>query len=180
LESLVEFWGYAARLKTEERKGWKKLRLKRVESVADHSFALAILAMLESDRRRFDTETVLKLALMHDLEEAITGDLTPQDKKLRGDQTTRREKQKAIEELIMSLPPKSRSSYRGLWTDLRHSRTREARLVHQLDKLEMAFQASEYARIAGRGRVADFYHSASEGINDPALRALLRSVTRES
>jgi putative hydrolase of HD superfamily len=180
LESLVQLWRYAAGLKIEERRGWKRLGLKRVESVADHSLGLALLAMLESERRSYDVGTVLKLALIHDLEEAITGDLTPQDKKLRGGERVRSEKQRAITQLIKSLPTESQGSYQSLWTDLQRSRTKEARLVHELDKLEMALQASTYAKTVGHGRVRDFYRSAERGIKDPALRRLLRSVTSGS
>jgi len=174
---LVEFWHYAAGLKLEERRGWKKLGLKHVESVADHSLALALLAMLESERRSYDVGMALKLALIHDLEEAITGDLTPQDKKSRGGERVRKERQRAIRKLIRSLPAKNRTSYRRMWSDLQRSRTKEARLVHELDKLEMALQAHAYAKTVGNGRIKDFYRSAARGIRDPALRRLLKSVT---
>jgi putative hydrolase of HD superfamily len=176
LESLVEFWRYGAGLKLEERKGWKRLRLERRESVADHSFALALLAMLEAERRGYDVEKVLRLALLHDLEEAITGDLTPKEKELRGGSRVLRDKQRAIDELVRCLPMKRRRYYRGLWLDLRLLQTREAKLVHELDKLEMALQASVYATKTGRRRVLDFYGSAAEGIHDPALRRILNSI----
>ena len=76
---MIEFWLYSSRLKEVERKGWKKLGLKRVESVADHSFALALISLFEAERRKYDPGVVMKLALIHDLEEAITGNLTPAD-----------------------------------------------------------------------------------------------------
>jgi putative hydrolase of HD superfamily len=180
LESLVKFWRYGAGLKLVERKGWKKFRVKRRESVAEHSFALALLAMLEADRRGYDVERVLRLALLHDLEEAITGDLTPRDKELRGGSRVLRDKRKAIGEIVRRLPGKRRGYYRELWLDLRLLQTREARLVHELDKLEMVLQASVYAKKIGRSRVLDFYSSAGEGIHDPVLRRILNSVVRGS
>ncbi|TMI14946.1 HD domain-containing protein, partial [Candidatus Bathyarchaeota archaeon] len=74
MDQLVRFWEFAARLKAEPRRGWlKKLRLQRTESVADHSFALSILCLFEGERRGHNVERLLKLALLHDLEEAITG-----------------------------------------------------------------------------------------------------------
>ncbi len=72
LDQLVQFWEFAARLKAEPRRGWlKKLRLQRTESVADHSFALSLLCLFEGERRSYNVERLLKLALLHDLEEAI-------------------------------------------------------------------------------------------------------------
>jgi len=178
LYPLVKLWQYAARLKSEERRGWRRLGLKRVESVADHSFALAMLAMLEADRRKYQVGTVLKLALIHDLEEAITGDLSPGDKRIRGASKVREAKRKALEELIRSLPSNSRDSYRRLWTDLRLLRTREALLVHELDKLEMALQADRIGRRIGRTRVEDFFRSAYREVKDPELSRVLNEITR--
>lgn len=172
----VGFWKYAAALKAEKRRGWRKLGLNRAESVADHSFALGLLVALEAGRRRFDVERAVKLALIHDLEEAITGDLTPSDKRIRGASRVRVERSKAIREVLASLSPKERKSYRRLWTDLRMSRTKEAQLVHDLDKLEMALQAREYAKKVGRARVEDFYRSAAREIKDPDLRQVLEQI----
>jgi putative hydrolases of HD superfamily len=131
--------------------------------------------MLEAQRRNYRVEDALKMALIHDLEEALTGDLTPEDKKARGNMHVRDAKRKAIDELILAFPQASRRSYRKLWTDLRLSRTKEARLVHELDKLEMAFQAKAYEEKVGRDHVMAFYRSAARGVTDQALRRLLNS-----
>ncbi len=133
LESLVKLWQYVAQLKAEERRGWKRLGLTRIESVADHSFGLAMLAWLEAERRKYDVGMVLKLA------------------NLRG-------------------------SYRRLWTDLRLLRTKEALLVHELDKLEMAFQAARIGRRVGRTRVQSFFQFAAREIKDPELSRVLNQI----
>ncbi len=150
--------------------------MNRVESVADHSYGVGLLAMIEAERRGYDLGVVVKLALIHDLEEAIMGDLTPTDKRIRGVAWVRRQKRKALRKLVNALPVKSRESYEMVWKDLVSLRTPEARLVHELDKLEMALQAREYAKKIGRGRVVDFYRSAAKEIKDPYLRRVLRSV----
>jgi putative hydrolases of HD superfamily len=177
LETVVGLWQYGYGLKLEERRGWKRLGLKRVESVADHSFALALLTMLEAERRQYRVEAAVKMALIHDLEEAITGDLTPEDKRISGSIRVQAAKRKAIDQLLRVLPAKSRRSYRELWADLRLSRTKEARLVHDLDKLEMALQAQAYGKRVGRDRVLGFYQSAAREIKDPAVRRMLRSLS---
>jgi putative hydrolase of HD superfamily len=178
LDSLFRFWQYAAELKVEPRKGWQRKVEGRVESVADHSFGVALLALYEGERRGHDLEKILKLALIHDLEEAITGDLTPKDKARLGRTKVQKVREAAIRELVSKLPAKSRASYLGLWTDLRERRSKEARLVHQLDKVEMAFQANEYGKIKGQRKMRDFYESASKETSDPVLRRSLESVIR--
>ena len=144
--------------------------------MADHSFAVALLALYEGERRGLDLEKLLKLALIHDLEEAIIGDLTPRDKADRGATRVQRERERAIRELLSKLPAKSRPAYFGLWIDLRERRSKEARLVHQLDKVEMAFQAKEYGKRTGQREMCDFYDSASKETNDPILKKALASI----
>jgi putative hydrolase of HD superfamily len=178
LDSLARFWQYASELKREQRKGWQKRVEGRVESVADHSFAVALLALYEGERRGYDLERILKLALIHDLEEAIIGDLTPQDKARRGSTKVKKDREIAIRELMSKLPSKSRASYRKLWTDLRVKGSREARLVHQLDKLEMAFQAHQYGKRTGQGKMRDFYESATNEANDPIVKRALATIIK--
>src|SRR2546422_10413003 len=85
-QGLEDFWQLLERLKLEPRRGWKeKLRLSHVESVADHSYGVAMLCLFQAwSRGGYDLELLLKLALIHDLDEAITGDLTPEDKRRLG------------------------------------------------------------------------------------------------
>jgi 5'-deoxynucleotidase len=178
LDILLRLWLYGWRLKLEERRGWKKLGLKRVESVADHSYALALLTMFEAERRKYRVNDAVTMALIHDLEEAITGDLTPEERRIRGRVSVQAAKRKAIGRLLLVFPSKSRRLYNRLWTDLSLSRTKEARLVHEIDRLEMAFQARAYEEKVGRDRVSVFYRSAVQGIKDPGLRRALRSSIR--
>jgi putative hydrolase of HD superfamily len=178
LDPLHRFWKYAVALKREPREGWQKSVEERVESVADHSFAVALLAMYEGERRGYDLEKILKLALIHDLEEAITGDLTPRDKVYLGASRVQRARERAIRELLSKLPAKSRPAYLRLWKDLKERRSKEARLVHQLDKVEMAFQAKEYGKRTGQRKMRDFYDSANRETNDPILKKALASIRK--
>ncbi len=77
---------FAAKLKSVPRTGWldRGVEPVQVESVADHSFGVALLAWACALQRRaegaaIDPERVLKLAIIHDLAEAETGDSTPYD-----------------------------------------------------------------------------------------------------
>ena len=178
MDSLVRFWQYASELKREPRKGWQKRVDGRLESVADHSFAVTLLGLYEGERRGYDLERILKLALIHDLEEAIVGDLTPQDKARLGRTRVEKAREGAIRELLSKLPSKSRASYLKLWTDLKERRSKEARLVHELDKVEMAFQAHEYGKRTGQRRMRDFYESAIKETNDPILKRALATIVK--
>ena len=182
LEKLVQFWELAARLKAEPRRGWlKKLRLQRNESVADHSFALSLLCLFEGEKRGYNVERLLKLALLHDLEEAITGDLTPQDKESRGESAVRTQKIFAREQLLSYFPEENQRAYRDLWSELENEKSREAQLVHELDKLEMALQANQYARAGIEAtKLKEFYESSMAAIKDPKLKRVLGEISSQT
>lgn len=178
MKELVDFWKLAARLKGEARRGWvQRLHLRGAESVADHSYGVAMLSLYEGYRRGYDVGKVLKLALIHDLEEAITGDLTPLDKRRKGATEAFRLKRSAMNQVLRRFPAEGRREYRDLWVDLREGRSREARLVKDLDRLEMALQAAEYGkRVRNRTGLSEFYRSALGEMMDPALREIVRGL----
>jgi len=181
LNQLIEFWKLASRLKNEPRRGWfQRVKLEEIESVADHSFGVAILSLFEAERRGYDVGHVLELALVHDLEEAITGDLTPKDKRKLTPKIVSHRKRVAKERILANLPLRQRQRYQRIWNELVAGRTREARLVKDLDKLEMALQASYYeSKGASTTEIKDFYRSARRAIKDGGLRKILGEVTEE-
>ena len=176
----MQFWELGYRLKREPRRGWTRTTgIPRVESVADHSFGLALIALYEGERRGYDVEEILKLSLIHDLEEAITGDLTPSSKIRLGAKRVDQVRRKARNEILARFPARSTSSYRRLLMDLKEGRTREARLVHELDRLEMAFQAHQYRRYLPERALEDFYRSADKAVTDRVLKKVLAGLTDE-
>src|SRR5882672_1722342 len=182
---LEGFWRLLERLKLEPRQGWKeKLRLEEVESVADHSYGVAMLGLFQAwSKGGYDLERLLKLALLHDLDEAITGDMTPKDKRRLGHNEVWRRKRLARRSITSLVPEKARSEWIGLWTDLRLRRSKEARLVKDLDLVEMALQANAYSMRAvgksSRPRVQEFYDSAMRGVKNPELRRVVERIAGE-
>ncbi len=167
----------AGRLKRVPRKGWiRKLGIERPESVADHSYRTALMAMLYSDQRGLDTARVLKMALLHDLPEAIVGDSIPGER-------TRSQKLRlesvAMKRILATLPQEQRREYQRIWSEFNRGLTGEARLVRQVDKLEMAIQAHEYGRGRHLGGTAEFIQSARETVSDLDLLAMLLRVAEK-
>ena len=77
---LISFLAELMRLKSTPRIGWLLRGVRDVESVAAHSFGVAVIAMLLADRARavgveVNVERLLRMALLHDLTETRTGDL---------------------------------------------------------------------------------------------------------
>src|SRR4051794_5293762 len=74
----------AGALKEVRRKGWGDRGLSDAESVADHSYRVALLAWALARARGLDAGRALLIALVHDLAEAEVGDGTPFDALLAG------------------------------------------------------------------------------------------------
>ena len=138
----IKFFQTAANLKKIKRQGWiSKISVKGPESVADHTFLMAIIGMVISDYQNYDTLKILKMILLHDLAESKIGDIMPE-------QISKSEKyeieNKAFAEILSQLPDSLKSSYLKIWNEFQENNSEEAKIVHQIDKLEMALQAKIY------------------------------------
>jgi len=117
------------------------------------------------------------LALLHDMEEAVTGDLTPSDKRRLTAVGVLRAKARARSTILRTVPSETRKEFRRLWTDLDEGKTREAILVKDVDKLEMAFQASHYEGLGTPHRfLSKFYKSALARISDDSMNKIVRRL----
>ncbi len=162
------FFDVAYRLKDTPRSGWLRRNLAPVESVADHSYAVALLAFVLADELDADRTRLVELALLHDLPESIVGDITPLDSVSR--KTKARLEHNAARTLAQKLHRPE--ILRDAFAELEASKTRESKLVHELDKLDLAIQAKRYERKTGLD-LAEFLEYADRRIRHPVLRKLL-------
>ena len=97
--------------------------------------------MVFSDMLGLDTAKVMKMCIIHDLAESIIGDIMP------GEIPTKEKKMqenKVMKTILFSLPASIRIGYIEIWKEFSSNGSKEAELVHKLDKLEMMLQAREY------------------------------------
>jgi putative hydrolase of HD superfamily len=142
IEGILEFLKKAGKLKGLQRTGWLESGVDDPESVAEHMFRTALATMLLSDLKGYDTCKAVRMALLHDLIEVEIGDLTPTQKaELEGLNT---EEDKAMKFLLSGLPKEISEAYLISWKELRDEVSTEARLVANVDRLEMLLQAFEY------------------------------------
>lgn len=159
-------------LKQLYRQGWLRhgIPRERCESVAEHSFAVALLTWWAADAGYavVNRDRAVRMALLHELGEIYTGDLTPADG-VPAPEKHRRE-HAAAAQVAEHLPLGAESL--ALWEDYAAGESPEARLVRQLDRLEMALQASVYQAQEGLN-LEEFFRSAAGAIETPALVELL-------
>jgi putative hydrolase of HD superfamily len=109
--------------------------------------------LILTPKARVDSEKVIKMALIHDLAEAKVGDITPLDgisKKEKHDL-----EEKAMIKLVNSLD--NGKDLLSLWKEFEEGKTKEAKFVKRLDKLEMMFQAYEYGITQPRVNLREFW-----------------------
>lgn len=176
LQNLIKFLEITGILKQTERTGWVEVGVYQPESVADHTFRTAFLCMLYADMEALDPLKLVRMALIHDLPEAVIGDLTPSQKT-----TESKEKEEtAISQILSLLPKNQREKYLAVWNEYQEGKTREAKTVRQLEKIEMALQAKEYQKLGSASQNLErFIKSAEEATVWPELRRLLSCVLEE-
>jgi putative hydrolase of HD superfamily len=143
---VLRFLRLAGRLKETARAGWGLRGIGDPESVADHSFRVALLALVLSRGAEppLDRERCVAMALAHDLAESVVGDITPYDG-VSTDEKHRRERE-AMQRLAAMLGD---DEVLRLWEEYQAAETAEARFVKDLDKLETVLQAAEYEEARG-------------------------------
>lgn len=159
---LFDFFYLALELKKVPRKGWKsKADIEHPESVADHSYGTAIMAMVLSDLQKLDTQKIIKMALLHDLAETVIGDFMPGEISKEIKNTSEND---AMKEILSKLPESIAEEYLKIWQEYLQANTRESILLHDVDKMEMAIQAAKYS---------------SEGISGEKLKLFIDSAKKE-
>ena len=175
---ILDFFKTAVNLKNISRQGWiNKLSLKHPESVSDHSYSMAIMGMVISDLENYNSEKILKMILLHDLAESKIGDYTP-------NQISKENKIKiennAYDEIINALPDAIKLQYAQIWEEYQKQESPESKIVHQIDKLEMALQAKMYQKEgASKEAIESFFKSAENEITHPKLKEILNQILHD-
>ncbi len=176
LQDLIKFLEITGVLKRTQRTGWVDVEVYQPESVADHTFRTAIFCMLYADIEGLEPLKLLRMALIHDLPEAIIGDLMPNQKTAE----TRKNEKNAINQTLNLLPETQRENYLAVWNEYQEGKTKEAKAVRQIEKIEMALQAKEYENFGSdRKSLERFIKSAEETTVWPELKRLLSLVLEE-
>ncbi|MBL7161132.1 MAG: HD domain-containing protein [Anaerolineales bacterium] len=164
-------------LKQLYRQGWLRrgIPTERCESVAEHSFGVAVLAFLLAETYFPDLDhlKVLRMALIHDFGEIYAGDFTPGDN-IPPEEKNQLERESA-QHVFGKLP--QGAQYIQLWEEFESGKSPEAQFIQQVDKLEMVLQASVYEH-QGWGGLDEFF-CAKEKISLPELQHLLESLVRQ-
>lgn len=165
-------------LKQLYRQGWLRkgndVPEKSCESVAEHCFGMTLLALFVCDLyfSTLDRTKVVLMCLIHELGEIIHGDPRATEDCVEKELKYQRERS-AIISLLKDFP--NSSEYLSLWEEFEKNKSPEARLVKQLDKLEMALQSKIYTMQYGNN-LQEFLDHIRPYLESEDLKRILDQV----
>ena len=144
---IIEFAKVIGKLKRTPRTGWGVCGVKNSKSVAEHSFRTTFLAMLFSDLKG-KNDRLVRMALLHDIEEAVTGDIMTMEK-VKDRKKAEKKAKDGIGKALSALPKGLKEKYFKLWNESEQLKTKDAKLLKQIDYVEQMMQALEYEHEQG-------------------------------
>lgn len=137
-QQFIQFLGRVEKLKSVPRHCFTADGVQ--ENVAAHSWRMTLMAfLLEEELKEIDMDKVIRMCLIHDLGEAVTGDIPTFEKTAAHEETER----KAIDSLLKELPDPIYKKLSGLFEEMEALETKEAKVYKALDKLEAVIQHNE-------------------------------------
>ena len=143
IKNILKFFKTANKLKITRR--YKNTLKQGGDSTAEHSWSLALLVLLvgEHYKKGINIDHALKLALVHDLPESMTDDVDAYDQ-ITGKfpKALKFLKEHAAMKDIADDGAFGQKVYK-LWKEYAENKTKEAKLVKALDKIEAFIHLSE-------------------------------------
>jgi len=175
----LEFLRQAERLKSTLRSGYTSTG--RPESTAEHTWRLCLMALVLSDEfEGIDLLRLVKLCIVHDLGEALNGDI-PAVLQTEGSDKSARERAD-LKILTKALHPEKRAEILALWEEYEAASSPEAVLAKGLDKLETILQHNQGQNPADFDYAFNLGYGQDRTSAHPVLariRAILDEETRE-
>lgn len=177
LAGRLDFIRSAERLKDVLRSGHTSSG--RPESTAEHTWRLCLIAMTLQDLLQpLDFERVLKLCIVHDLGEAISGDIPATVQATTVNKSERERRDLLL--LTESLPRHVQASFLELWAEYEAGETSEARVVKALDKIETIIQHNQGANPPDFDYEFNISYGSKYASVHPVIAALRALVDEET
>jgi 5'-deoxynucleotidase YfbR-like HD superfamily hydrolase len=177
IEGVLTFLRAAERLKTVMRSGWTSDG--QQESVAEHTWRLCLMAMLLYGHiPGIDLARLLKMCLIHDLGEAIGGDVPAPAQK--PDESKADRERSDLLQLIARLPPAPRREILELWDEYEAAGSPEAKVAKGLDKLETILQHNQGRNPANFDYAFNLDYGRRYTAADPIMSAVRERLDEET
>ena len=159
---LLDLLLQANQLKRVPRTGWLMRGLVDTESVSDHTFGVAFIALVlaEMAEAPVDVAKLLTVALIHDLAESILGDVPSPALSYFPPGAKETAEAEVLDEMVDGLP--RLAHWRGWWREFANGSSVESQLVRDADRLDMLIQAYVYEQTTGNRWLEEFWAGAPD------------------
>ncbi len=180
LDKIAKFMIEADKLKAVDRTGWVIRKVKNPEHVGDHSYSTALLSYIMAKKLGLNADRCAIMALTHDLNEVLTGDIATRveerDQKLNNYDKAKLENANMLK-LLANLDKSSNTHLKSMWVELRENKTKEAQLVHEVDKMDYLFQLIPYHKYLKKDSyVEEFFITAKRKLSTPELLYIYEKI----
>ena len=177
LDGILAFLRATERLKNVTRSAWSSEG--RRESVAEHSWRLCLMAMmLHGAFPDVDFARLVKICIIHDLGEAIGGDIPAPQQAGSGSKSA--DERRDLLTLLEPLPDPLRSEIAALWDEYEAARSPEARLAKALDKLETIMQHNQGSNPADFDYRFNLDYGRRFTAGDPLIETIREILDKET
>jgi len=153
-----KFFDDVMSLKRVPRSGWITYRISKcdVEPVSSHTYSVAVIALVMSEivrqkGREIDMEKVLKMALLHDLSESMTFDISKAYLRYlgrKGEKVKTRLERNAISRILADLNNRQLAkTMKIVIEEYISAKSLEATIVHCADAMDLLLQVIEYEKM---------------------------------
>ena len=181
IDKIFDFFELAGKLKKTRR--YLTRRNMPKESVADHSWRLVLMSFIiaEELKLKIDIIKAMKIALVHDIGESITGDIDIRliYKNIVSQAKKDRQELKALQKIKSSLPASLGRQIYNLWQEYEKGRTAEGRYIKALDKIEALIYLVENGHKTYTDPEIIPVYADKEVANFPELKGILKKLKRK-
>ncbi|BAH40084.1 MAG TPA: HD domain-containing protein [Gemmatimonas aurantiaca] len=177
LHGILGFLRAAESLKHSPRTSWTSTGLP--ETVAAHTWRLCLMALVLAPHfPGIDVGKLLRICLVHDLGEAIGGDISAVQQ--AGAPSKAEQERQDLQELVTPLPTGVREELVALWDEYEQAASPEARLAKGLDKLETILQHNQGLMPDDFDFRFNLQYGQRYTTDDPILRAIRTVLDAET
>jgi putative hydrolase of HD superfamily len=174
MKDVVKYLYEMGQLKRVQRSGWWVAGISKPETVAEHSFRVAILGYILAYFEGADPMKTAMMCLFHDTQEARLNDLHAVARRYVNWEGV---EERAFWEQVERLPQDIKEKLLALMHDYESEDSFEAQLAHDADRLECLIQAREY-QAQGYGDVQDWINNSQAALTTESAKRVAEECLR--
>ncbi len=200
MQDTLRFLMESHKLKDVKRQGILFYGVKKSDSALDHSFRMALMAVIFGKEKNLNIAKAIKMALVHSLSKVYAGDITPyegllpKNKKQKAEFAGRwrrvslaeknrmqalkvKKEKEALEKITKPLSLGLRTEIMHLWLDYSQGKSKEAKFIQQIDVIENLLEAFEWRLKNKEFQTLPWWEHVNETVDDPVLIQFVKEIT---